>query len=852
VSSAILVAPATKATERSGDIVGFNIENNTSQAITAHTITFGQVFVDGDVPSGSSLIATIDGQQYVVQMDAKTRYPDGSVRTAGLTITAPALAAKRSVQAMLSKTTVASTVAAIGPNNFAAQGYDTNVTLTFHNGEGSTSTQTINAAQALVKALSAGTARTWLHGSQATEVRVDVAINNSLHIALNIRGNADATFMTDVQLANDNINSADCTTYTYDVSIASHGQTAFSQSHVQHAPLQEWHQQVWSTASGVTQAPPDYVAYNVDYLETAGAISGYDTLTGVAASMVESAQSDLATKHTGLLGAAAVTQYQGMTGGRPDIGPTTKWASDWLVSQNQLAEQVMMANAQAIGSEPFHAVNADGSLADSDSNPTLWIDYRNTSSAQATKSILAGASVSGWTLNGAHIPDLAYIPALTQGSEYYIKQLQDQANFDLMGIMPGFRNNFVDLCETRADAWFIRDLANAAYALPDGSPRKPYFTRALKTNIDYILSAYVHGAKGRAEGALYGYINALGSTNVGPWQAGFLAIEMAHAAKLGFAGAAEVAAWQNHFITGLFVNGANGFSPLEGTVYYLSMGTPDASQPDRVRHYTTWAQAYSATLVAQFGTPSYVPTALDTTNGAEPAILRAATASLWDVLDDPDDLAAYAFLTQHTPSMAASYVQDNTWNITPTLPDGHHLRNSEVYYGNGGTTTAASSNGLLAAVSGDNVLNAGNGDSILIGGPGNDALSGGGGRHNFLFAGTGVQTLYAGPGTNYLEGGSVWSAKADVDTFVFKVSDAAHDTVAHFRPSSDALQIGAGSSGITAASLVSGATTDAAGNAVLHLSANHDTILQGIKVDQIDPTHIHIVASPILGKLGSH
>jgi Ca2+-binding RTX toxin-like protein len=283
-------------------------------------------------------------------------------------------------------------------------------------------------------------------------------------------------------------------------------------------------------------------------------------------------------------------------------------------------------------------------------------------------------------------------------------------------------------------------------------------------------------------------------------------------------------------------------------MYYMQVAVTDSNSATGVDNYTDWGSAYGASIQALYGVSaaSFTPNGMDgyATDpvGGYPAILRAATAELWDVTHSPTDLAAFAFINQQDSWLATTgFAEATTWDINPTLLDGHTLQGTEIYFAYGGTTTATTADGLLAAISGNNVLNAGSGDSILIGGPGNDTLNGGGGANNYLFAGTGTQTLYAGPGTNYLESGQVWSASAGADTFVFKAADAATDTVVDFRPSFDTLQISAGSSGLTAASLLAGATTDALGDAVLHLSASHEVILQDVAVNQIDPTHIHIV-----------
>jgi Ca2+-binding RTX toxin-like protein len=174
---------------------------------------------------------------------------------------------------------------------------------------------------------------------------------------------------------------------------------------------------------------------------------------------------------------------------------------------------------------------------------------------------------------------------------------------------------------------------------------------------------------------------------------------------------------------------------------------------------------------------------------------------------------------------ASGYASTQTWDITPTLADGHHLLNSEVVYASGGTITATTPNALLAVVSGNNVLNAGSGDSILIGGTGHDVLNGGAGD-DFLIAGNGVQTLYGGSGSNYLRAGS------GSDTFLFHAADAAHDTVVGFKAGVDQIDIVAGGATVTAASLLGTETTDSGGDVVLHLSASHDVTLIGIHAGQ--------------------
>jgi len=848
-SGTIYHAPVLPAPSGAGDIVAVHLENNTAAAIAPRTVTFGQVFVDGDLPAGTHLVAMVNGQPVAVQVDARTHYPDGSVQQATLSVAAPSIPANSAIDVMLERGSgAAASQAPVDPHNFVAHGYDTDVTLTLHNANGSSSVQTIDAAQALTKALVNGTATTVLSGPLAGEVQVDVPVNGSLHVVLNIRGNADGTFSTDVQACNDHIFSADAKPYTYDVSIASHGQTLFSQTGITQAPMQEWHHDVWSNATGVAVAPADFVAFDVAYLERTGAVMGYDTSTGVTATSVGTDTAAIAAGNHSLLGNAEVVQYEPMTGGRSDIGISNAWSAGWLVSQNQAAEQVMLANANAAGSEPIHAANADGSMITIANHPDLWLDSRNFSAVPPTNNFGTIETETGWALDVAHISELTFMAAITQGSEYYVQQVQAQADYDLLSYNPGYRGGSggIAMGQIRGIAWTIRDLADAAYVSADGDPLKAYYTQALEANIKNLITEYVGTAKGAAEGQLQGYVFDSDHPDLtAPWQQDYLVLAMAHAAELGYAGAAQFMGWENSFIAGRFLNGANGYNPLNGTGYWLNIADPNSD----LSHYNptgpgapgvalfqTWAQVYNSTYAGQ-AAPTQLAGYPDDPGGGYAAIAKASLSAEWDVTHNPDDLAAYAYLTSLTPSLigsAAGYASSQTWDITPTLSDGHHLLNAEVYYGDGGTTTAGTPDGLLAAHSGNNVLNAGSGASILIAGSGNDVLHGGAGN-DFLFGGSGTARLDGGAGTNYLKGGS------GADTFAFQVGTAAHDTVVAFKPGFDTLEISTGGNGMTALDVISHATADAAGNAVLHLSLNHDVTLQNVHVTSLDSHWLHMV-----------
>jgi len=123
--------------------------------------------------------------------------------------------------------------------------------------------------------------------------------------------------------------------------------------------------------------------------------------------------------------------------------------------------------------------------------------------------------------------------------------------------------------------------------------------------------------------------------------------------------------------------------------------------------------------------------------------------------------------------------------------------------------------------SGINLLFGGAGATTLVGGPGNDDL----------FAGTGPTTFESGSGNDVLQAGTGGSG---ADLIVLSGADIGTDVIAGLRIGTDHLQVAGGPPGSPAlVSLIAATTQDAAGEAVLHLSADHAVVLQGIAAAQV-------------------
>ncbi len=506
----VLSAPIIPSAAGPGQVVGLTLQNPTSTALGGRTITFGQALAPGQVPAGASLVAMINGQPTPMQMDVKTTNPDGSVAMAVLTLAQPPLAAGASVPVMLTLAPATKTPAKpVDIGALAAPGskYQVQVKLNLHNADGTTSAVTINAATALAGALKSGAYSTWLSGPQATQVRVDVPVAGSLHVTLDITAFADGNTSTTVTFNNDIAMAAHGGTATYDAIVTQNGALAFQQTNIT-----QYQYTSWNTTVASNGAPAVNVQHDIAALQKTGLVQNYDLTAGVDASLVAAEATQMAKPGFGaVLGSAGVTQYMPMTGGRPDLGPTTEANTLWLLTQNATAAQYALAQANAAGSIPWHFYSpASGEYLTTTANPKLWIDYRG--GMYGTTALTQGvpsSKLTGWTPDPAHQPDLDYVAYLMTGDRTYLDELNAEASYDVLAQNPTNRQGALGIVadgasQVRAQAWDLRAIVEAAAANPNGSAAKAYFTQLENNNFSYLLKYVSTLNEGQAEGWITG------------------------------------------------------------------------------------------------------------------------------------------------------------------------------------------------------------------------------------------------------------------------------------------------------------------------------------------------------------
>jgi hypothetical protein len=102
-----------------------------------------------------------------------------------------------------------------------------------------------------------------------------------------------------------------------------------------------------------------------------------------------------------------------------------------------------------------------------------------------------GSTLTGWTPDPAHQPDLDYAAYLMTGDRTYLDELNAEASYDVLAQSPTRQGALGIVADgegqVRGQAWDLRAIVEAAAANPNGSAEKAYFTQRETNNFGYIL-----------------------------------------------------------------------------------------------------------------------------------------------------------------------------------------------------------------------------------------------------------------------------------------------------------------------------------------------------------------------------
>jgi len=389
------------------------------------TTTFGQAFLLGYVPVGSSIIAKrADSTLLSSQIDIIKTGSDGTPTHAVLHVAAPALPVGATEVCTL---TVGAPPAGITINLIAAlAGRTASVTITPTASGGTPWTCDLIA--------SLPTSR-WWSGPLASQARVALPIPaaavggvTSARLLADLTLTADGVLGVSLAVRNDACLRNGGGTAAYSIILTGDGALQMSYSGIS-APLYTafLRERRW-TMNGAAAPKRPRVHHDLTYLARVGVAASYDQPLGYNPGFMNQYVALLADPNWDVPYASrGLSPDMGSTGGRPDIGFTTECNVGWLMTGDDTLRQVAIGQAEASGDIPWHAWSVESGA---------WVnqvDHANVWAFDGRGGFFPQSSGSPFSLDGAHQPDASFIPAVLTGRRAFLDNVAAQASFAVMG-----------------------------------------------------------------------------------------------------------------------------------------------------------------------------------------------------------------------------------------------------------------------------------------------------------------------------------------------------------------------------------------------------------------------------------
>jgi hypothetical protein len=554
-------------------------------------VTFGTIFVRGDVPNGTPLRAVgPHGEDIPLQVDRKATHPDHSLRHAVVTLSIEKLAPNTTMPVTLFRgEAIGNHGSRILPSDLPP-GFDADITLASRGKRWSAS----------VRALLARTKPDiWLSGPLVSEWWVAGPFTDQngvadphLRIQFGVRCyGRNRPVRLEVNVDNDWTFVPHPRTESYDAKIVLNGKTVFEKSGMIQPAQTRWRKGFW------WGEPIDlYVRQNLTYLKKSGAVPNYDPQLVVSQFALREMYSRFEDSDREPMAAGILMKYMPTTGGRPDIAPLPQWQALYLLSMDPRMYQVTLQTADLGASFPSHYRN------EKTGRPATFEDYPNISTHSnyvgrpgQLERTDPGGYADPLVPDAAHEPALDFVPYLVTGDRFYLEELEFWSQWNAMGTAPeyhGFAQGLVTWDQARAQAWSLRTLAQAAFVAPDSDPLKPALRRELAANIEWYRRHVLNGSDRNNLGILWqsGSVSPYdGGRGISPWQDDFFTWAVGYVQAIGDVNALPLLQWKATFPISRMI--APGFCWIFAPSYTLI-----AQDNNRVGLYSTMAKVFQATL----------------------------------------------------------------------------------------------------------------------------------------------------------------------------------------------------------------------------------------------------------------
>ena len=489
------------------------ITNQSGSAQSSRPLTISRVFARGEIANYPQ--AVVNGTAVLTQADVKTRWPDGSVQHALVSFVA-ALPASGSIPVDFVNQPSGNNSGFMTRTDILAATWGAQMELTNGN------TAIVSARQIVTDWN--GTAadqrvRYWRQGPVCTQVILedrnpslayDIGWDNykPLHPIFVVTFYPAAPNSTRVEMIVENMWATKLEDQSYSLTLKTGTSlsVAYSKPAFTHYAMTRWRKDLWSG----TALPAIAVDYNLAYLVYSQVLPSYDLSKSVPQSTVNGlATAFAATDQGDINGNGLWLKYMPQTGGRDDIGLFPTWYVQYLYTFAPTLYPMLLGNGEVAGHVPIHSRESDSTLKFDDLGQVSAFGRPFSIDAHPSGGAAPVAPLSnghGWTPDIAHVGSMSFVPYIITGDWYWLEELYMYASWVLRTGDPGNlyygRNGswgiIPYILQTRAVAWGMRELAHAAFAAPDNTPEKTYFTQKMSYNI-----AAREGEQNLTTGAFY-------------------------------------------------------------------------------------------------------------------------------------------------------------------------------------------------------------------------------------------------------------------------------------------------------------------------------------------------------------
>lgn len=429
-------------------------------------VTFGQVFKEGEFPTGSTL--RLGGQS--MQANVLNSWSDGSVRFA---VCSALVTLSAGVQTNFDIT------AGAGPSGSTLT--EANLVSAM---AGKSMTVQLGALGTVELASLVGTAallRTFVSGPVMSEFHYSAAVDTITRVFFYVRLYSNGSIYVRATVHNGYLYVNPSTSRAYTLTVSINGVAIYSNS-----ITQRHHSRVtlkgWLTADTTVQPQ-----HSAAYLMSTQVVPTYGWT-----SPSESAFNSLVQTYTPM-GRANLPSAMGAAGYAPHIGLLPYWDALYLSSgADSRAYDSVIANAESGGVYSVHY------LDESTLKPYRFSARPNLWTSGGPDAVVGGSGGTAATHDMAHQPSVGYLAYLLTGEYYFLEEVQFWATYNAMSqnyvVRQGAKCLLVQEA-ARGLAWGLRTLATAAAITPDGDPLQTEFSNSLQSNVQYRWNQGIGGAE---------------------------------------------------------------------------------------------------------------------------------------------------------------------------------------------------------------------------------------------------------------------------------------------------------------------------------------------------------------------